>query len=313
MATTGFVQHPLCVRHDTGPGHPERPERLRAIERRLEGAGILSEVVRHEAREASAAEIEAVHVAGTTARFAALCAEGPRNLDGDTAVSVDSYGALLRAAGGALDAVQKVASGTWTNAFCALRPPGHHAEEDHAMGFCLVNNVAIAARYLQRELDFERIAILDWDVHHGNGTQHLFEDDASVFYASLHQYPHYPGTGAADERGRGNGEGATLNCPLPSGTRNADWIDALETHVLPAFESFAPQFVLISAGFDAHRRDPLSGIELDEEGFAVLTRRVLDFASSTCGGRVVSLLEGGYDLEGLAGSVEAHMRELLAG
>ena len=196
-------------------------------------------------------------------------------------------------------------------AFVAARPPGHHAEEQTAMGFCLFNNAAIAARALQREHGIERVAILDWDVHHGNGTQHLFERDPSVFYASLHQYPHYPGTGAASERGLGEGAGATLNLPQAAGSGDREWLGALEDEALPALEDFDPGFLIVSAGFDAHVRDPLSATRVSTEAYAEMTRLVLALAQRF-GGKVVSLLEGGYDLEGLSASVEAHVGALVA-
>src|SRR5262245_21934620 len=201
--------------------------------------------------------------------------------------------------------------GTWANAFVACRPPGHHAERDEAMGFCLFNNVAVAAAHLRAAHGLARVAILDWDVHHGNGTQHTFEADPSVFYASLHQRPWYPGTGAADERGVGAGEGATLNCPQSAGTGDREWLRTLEMQVIPALERFAPEFVLVSAGFDAHERDPLSYTQVTTEGFRRMTEVVQAFAVSRCGGRVVSLLEGGYELQALADSVEAHVSTLL--
>jgi len=233
-------------------------------------------------------------------------------LDGDTSVSRDSWRAALLSAGGVLEACERVASGTWRNAFCALRPPGHHAERDRSMGFCLFNNVAVAARALRERHGIERVAILDWDVHHGNGTQHLFERDPSVLYASLHQWPLYPGTGAASERGVGDGEGTTVNRPMPAGSNDADWLGELEAHVLPAMEDFRPGFVLISAGFDAHRLDPLASVALTEDGYAAMTRRLVELAARTAGGRLVSVLEGGYHLEALASSVEAHVGELRA-
>jgi acetoin utilization deacetylase AcuC-like enzyme len=202
--------------------------------------------------------------------------------------------------------------GVWANAFVACRPPGHHAEAREAMGFCLFNNVAVAAAHLRIRRGVERVAILDWDVHHGNGTQHIFEADPSVFYASLHQWPWYPGTGAADECGIGAGDGATLNCPMRAGTGDREWLHALETQVFPALEAFDPGFVLVSAGFDAHERDPLSHTRVTTDGFRRMTELAKALAASRCGGRLVSVLEGGYDLGALAESVEAHVAELLA-
>lgn len=310
--TTGLVYHPACIEHDTGRAHPERPQRLRAVRERLDASGLASELDELLPRAATRAELVRVHAAPHLDAMQARCAGSPGSLDGDTRVGPSSWQAALFAAGGVLEAVERVESGAWRNAFVAVRPPGHHAEHARAMGFCLLNNIAIAAAAL-RARGWGRVAILDWDVHHGNGTQHLFERDASVFYASLHQWPLYPGTGAADERGLGAGQGTTLNCPMEAGTRDLDWITALEAEVLPAFEAFAPDFVLISAGFDAHERDPLAEVRLTEAGFRTLTQRMVEFAGAHCGGRLVSVLEGGYDLEALAASVEAHVAVLRAG
>ena len=199
---------------------------------------------------------------------------------------------------------------SWNNAFVACRPPGHHAERDRAMGFCLYNHVAIAAEHLRRSHGLERVAILDWDVHHGNGTQHIFEKDPNVFYASLHQFPHYPGTGAASERGLADGEGATLNCPMDSGSGDSQWMASFESQIRPELEAFRPDFLLISAGFDAHRDDPLASCELTSAGFRELTRAALALAETSAKGRLVSLLEGGYDLTALADSALAHLEEL---
>ena len=310
---TGLVHHAVFAGHDTGRGHPERPARLSAILARLEESGLAAELDRLEPGPATIASIARVHDEKYVGDIERACAAGVRVIDaGDTSVGSASYGAALVAAGGAVQAVDRVMDGTWANAFVACRPPGHHAERDEAMGFCLFNNVAVAAAHLRAERRLSRVAILDWDVHHGNGTQHTFEADPSVFYASLHQWPWYPGTGAADERGVGAGEGATLNCPLRAGSGDSEWLRALETEVIPALERFAPEFVLISAGFDAHERDPLSYTRVTTEGFRRMTEVVRAFAASRCGGRVVSLLEGGYDLDALAESVEAHVRTLKA-
>jgi acetoin utilization deacetylase AcuC-like enzyme len=307
------VHHAVFGRHDTGRGHPERPARLAAIMTRLSESGLLGELDRLEPGPASAACVARIHDAGYVEAALGACAAGIRVLDGgDTVVSEASGMAALVAAGGAVEAVDRVLDGVWRSAFVACRPPGHHAERAAAMGFCLFNNVAVAAAHLRQVRGVKRVAILDWDVHHGNGTQHAFEKDPSVFYASLHQWPWYPGTGAAEERGTGPGEGATLNCPMPAGAGDREWLGALETKVMPALERFDPDFVLISAGFDAHERDPLSDTRVTTDGFGRMTQTVASFAASRCGGRVVSLLEGGYDLDALADSVEAHVAELVA-
>ncbi len=312
MSATGFVHHPRCLEHFAGPGHPERPERLEAILERLEASGLSAELQRHVGAPAPLERVQATHDARYVRRVEAACERGRTLLDsGDTYVCEASYGAALLAAGGGIEAVERVLAGTWRNAFVAVRPPGHHAGRDNAMGFCLFNNVAIAARRLRAEPGLERVAIVDWDVHHGNGTQQLFERDPSVFYVSLHQYPHWPGTGAAHEHGIGPGEGTTLNGPLAAGTGDREWLAAFEGRVLPALEDYAPQFVLVSAGFDAHRDDPLSATRLSERAYAEMARGLLDLAQRTAGGRLVALLEGGYHLDALARSVEATLAEML--
>jgi len=311
-AATGFVSPLACREHRPGDGHPERVQRLEAIHARLAAGGLLAELDAIPGRRARPEEITRVHAAEHLELVRARCAAGGGALDADTAVSSGSFEAALRASGGVLEACERVLAGTWKNAFCAVRPPGHHAEHATAMGFCLFNHVAVAAAALRAVHGLERVAIIDWDVHHGNGTQHLFERDGSVFYASLHQWPLYPGTGAARERGLGDGEGTTKNCPLPAGAGNALWLAALEDEVLPALEDFAPQFVLVSAGFDAHRSDPLAGTRLDEEAYAVMSARLLELARTHAGGRLVSVLEGGYHLEALARCVEVHLSALRA-
>ncbi len=314
MQPSGLVTSPLFLRHDTGPGHPERAARLVAIDRRLHESGLARELEVLEALPCDPELLALAHERRHVGALARAIAEGARVLDeGDTRVSADSFRAASAAAGGAIRAVEKVLAGEWSNAFVAARPPGHHAERAEAMGFCLFNNVAIAARYAQRFEGLERVAILDFDVHHGNGTQHIFEADPSVFYASIHQYPLYPGTGAATERGRGPGEGTTRNCPQAPGAGDAEWLAALEGVILPEFEQFRPQLLLLSAGFDAHERDPLAQTKLTTDAYRRITQLCAQFAREHCQGRVVSLLEGGYDLDALAESVEAHAGVLAAG
>lgn len=232
-------------------------------------------------------------------------------MDADTIGCSATYAAACRAAGSVLTALDAVAAGRAANAFCAVRPPGHHAERDHAMGFCFFNHVAVGARYAQRSLGLTRIAILDWDLHHGNGTQHLFEDDPDVLYISLHQFPLYPGSGTRHERGMGTGLGATLNIPMAAGSTDTDYRNAFRDDVAPAIKAFAPDLLLISAGFDAHRDDPLGSVLLTEAGFADLTRQACEMASGSAKGRVVSVLEGGYNLDALAASVSAHLDVLM--
>ena len=311
--STGFVTDPRYLGHDTGPGHPERPSRLTAITERLGASGLTDSLDVIAPRLATVEELTSVHPRTHVDDVEAACARGPVAIDGDTCVGEASWTAARLAAGGALEAAERVLDGRWRNAFCGVRPPGHHAERGRAMGFCLFNNVAVVAQQLIDAHGLERVAVLDWDVHHGNGTQHIFEESESVFYASLHQFPLYPGTGARAERGLGAGDGTTLNCPLAAGTRDADWIRAIEDDVLPALDDFRPQFVLLSAGFDAHRADPLAGVELSEDAYRVMTTRMLELAERHAEGRLVSVLEGGYHLEALAASVEAHVETLTEG
>ena len=305
-----FVFHPACLEHNNGPGHPERPERIAAIRGRLERRGLLERLLLLTPEPCSLERIARVHPPSYIEAIRRACAQGPARLDPDTGVVPASWAAALLAAGGALQACDAVVSGRARAAFVCLRPPGHHAEAARAMGFCLFNNAAVAARYLQEEHGLARVLIVDWDVHHGNGTQHLFEEDGSVFYFSTHQFPFYPGTGARGESGRGAGRGATLNVPLPAGSGDDEYLRVFREVLRPAIDRFAPDAVLISAGFDAHRADPLAAMDLTEDGYAGMTRVVREAAERHCGGRIVSLLEGGYDLEALGASVEAHLGAL---
>ncbi len=306
------MTHAAFLEHDTGAGHAERSARVAGLQPHLEACGVYSELDLSEATELAQEKLSRVHDANYVASVRRRIAAGETLLDaGDTAVSSGSWRAALLAAGGAVNAVDRVMSGDWKNAFLAARPPGHHAEFDRAMGFCLFNNVAVAAMHLIDEHKLERVAILDWDVHHGNGTQHAFEHDPRVMFVSLHQWPHYPGTGAASERGLTAGEGTTLNVPMGAGSTDRDYLDSFEKRVLPALDEFAPEFLLISAGFDAHERDPLSGTCVTEAGYAEMTKLAIQSAQQHAQGRIVSLLEGGYDLVALQKSVEVHLGELL--
>jgi acetoin utilization deacetylase AcuC-like enzyme len=310
--STAFLDHPAFDEHQTGWKHPESRRRLTAIRERLAQAGLKSLLLHLEPREATEAELARVHDPAYVRRLAEACAAGGLfNADPDTIGSPGTFRAACFAAGAVLTAVDAVMDGRVRNAFCAVRPPGHHAERDHAMGFCFFNNVAIGARYAQDRHGLGRIAILDWDVHHGNGTQHAFEDDPSVFYVSLHQVPLYPGSGRHDERGRGPGAGFTLNLPLGVGSTLTDYRRAFEGEIRPALRAFRPEFVFVSAGFDAHRDDPLAGLALSAEDFGELTDEALAIARESAQGRLVSVLEGGYNLAALADSVEAHLRRLL--
>lgn len=305
--TTLLLTHPDCLTHDTGRHHPESAARLAAVLEGLEDTAFAG-LIRLTAPLGREEDIARVHPPEfISAVLAAVPQAGYAALDADTVLSSGSGQAVLRAVGALTAAVDAVAAGEVANAFCAVRPPGHHAEPDRAMGFCLFNGIAIAARRAQAVHGFNRIAVLDFDVHHGNGTQAAFENDASVFFASSHQYPFYPGTGAANESGIGN----IVNVPLRSGTGGAAFRSAWETHILPALDSFAPDFILVSAGFDAHRSDPLAGLELEDADFAWVTARLAEAARRHAGGRLVSVLEGGYDLRALAGSAAAHVATLM--
>ncbi|MCS6778878.1 MAG: histone deacetylase family protein [Geminicoccaceae bacterium] len=302
-----FYTHPASLEHDTGPGHPERPDRIRAILKAVADAAIPG-LVRREAPEADLEAIRRAHPEPYPSRIrAAIPWSGHAYLDPDTVVSHGSWKAALTAAGGAVAAVDAVLAGEDARAFCCLRPPGHHAEPARAMGFCLFDNVAVAALQARSVHGIERIAIVDFDVHHGNGTQAIFWNDPKTLFVSTHQWPLYPGTGRETETGVANN---IVNVPLPPGTDGKAYRAAVEAKVLPRLEAFAPELVLISAGFDAHARDPLANFELLEEDFAWITQRLVELAERHARGRVVSVLEGGYDLEGLAASVVAHLLAL---
>jgi acetoin utilization deacetylase AcuC-like enzyme len=306
---TGIVTDASFLAHDTGKRHPERPERLRAIDELLE-TGVRGDLTPVPARDATTEELVRVHAAEHVQMVAATARLSRFAFDADTPASSGSFAAARRAAGGVLALVDAVMEQRVMNGFAFVRPPGHHAERDRAMGFCLFNNVAVAAAHLRAAHGLERVLVVDWDVHHGNGTQHSFYRDPGVLFVSSHQYPFYPGTGAADEVGAGEGEGFTLNLPFAAGYGDSQYVQAFLDIVEPVARRFSPQFILISAGFDAHRRDPLAGMEVSEEGFAALARLLLRTARELCGDRLVAVLEGGYDLEGLRASVAAVLREM---
>ncbi len=302
--STLLVSHSSCLQHDMGEGHPERPGRLRAIEQALE-AESFQMLARDQAPRASVEALQRVHPADYVAAIEnASPKQGRVRVDQDTSMSPGTWEAAMRAAGGAVFAIDEVMTRRIDNAFVATRPPGHHAEVSTPMGFCFFNNAAVAARHAQAAHGAERIAIVDFDVHHGNGTQDIFWNDKSVLYASSHEMPAYPGTGALGERGE---HGTIVNAPLRAGDAGETFREAYETSLLPRVEAFSPDLIIISAGFDAHHRDPLGNLRLREEDFAWITRKLMAIADRKCGGRVVSLLEGGYDLDGLARSVAAHV------
>jgi acetoin utilization deacetylase AcuC-like enzyme len=308
MATSIFTDTQF-LNHQPGPGHPESPARLAAVLADLE-AGPVAGTTTRTPRPATDAEIEAVHSAAYHRRVRAL-AGTTAQLDPDTTISPGSYPAAVLAAGAAVGAVEEVWKGSADNAFALVRPPGHHAEAEHAMGFCLFNNAAIAAQ-AARGLGAERVMVLDWDVHHGNGTQHVFEARRDVLYLSSHQYPYYPGTGASGEVGAGAGAGYTVNCPLPPGQGDADFGAVFHDLFLPVAQAFNPDIIIVSAGFDAHARDPLAEMCVTERGFAAMCWSLNQLARSACAGKIVLLLEGGYHLTALAQSVRACL-EVLTG
>jgi len=311
---TGLISAPVFLEHDTGPGHPERPERIHAIFQALGESGLAEQLAPAEAQPVNAEVVTALHTPEHLERIRSAVnlsrEQGRVSLDADTHVSPRSLVAALSAVGAALAAGDAVARGRWKNAFCAVRPPGHHAETDRAMGFCLFNNAALLAHDLRTLHGLDRVAILDWDVHHGNGTQQIFEEDPNVLYVSLHEYPHYPGTGAASERGRGSGEGTTLNLPQAPGAGDTEWLAAFEGTALPAIEAFDPGAIVLSAGFDGHERDKLSSTRLTTDAYRTMTKLLIGCAASACDGKLISILEGGYDLKALGASVLAHCEEL---
>ena len=291
--------------------HPEHEGRLIAIIDHLQKTDLWDSLLHIIPSPADTTWNLKVHSADHVKFVKEMCEGGATVLDqGDTHVCRESYDVALLAVGGVIAGVDAVMDGRAKNAFCAVRPPGHHAESSRAMGFCLFNNVAIGARYAQEEYGLKRVAIVDWDVHHGNGTQEIFYKDPTVLYISTHQYPYYPGAGSANEKGEGRGEGFTVNVPLKAGTTAEEYLRLFEGTVLPALEHYRPEFILISAGFDAHRDDPLAGILLTEETYAKITASVKRLAEEFSNGRIVSVLEGGYDLKALPRCVEAHLRAL---
>jgi len=309
---TGFVYHDLYLEHKTTPGHPESPRRLTAIVERLKASGLYAQLKPLTPEAASLNWIQTIHAPAYVERAKSSCEQGDEYLDSpDVPISTKSYEAAVMAAGGVLCAVDAVIRGDVRNAFCAVRPPGHHAMYNMAMGFCLFNNVAIGTRYVQQKYGLSKVLIVDWDVHHGNGTQAAFYEDPSVLYFSAHQYPFYPGTGSEAEKGRGKGLNCTVNVPLPAGAGDRDFVDAFEQRLRPAALGFSPDFVFISAGFDAHENDTLGSMRVTTEGYGKLSGIVKQIAEQCCKGRLVSVLEGGYGLDGLAASVEAHVRVLM--
>jgi acetoin utilization deacetylase AcuC-like enzyme len=307
-----LVADPICETHDPGRGHPEQPARFRAVMDALATSGVAARMERIEPRDATVEDLALAH----TSAYLRLAEEeihhGAAQLStGDTQLGEHSWTAAMRASGSALAAVDAVCTGKAGRAFCVVRPPGHHAGAHYGMGFCVVNNIAVAARHAQKRHRIEKVLIVDWDVHHGNGTQDIFYEDPSVFFCSTHQSPWYPGTGAAAETGRGPGLGTTMNFPFPAGSGRAEILGALEAKLVAAMEKFRPELVLVSAGFDSRIGDPLGKFTLSDEDFTALTKLVRSIADTHAQGRVVSLLEGGYSLTGLASAATAHATALL--
>jgi acetoin utilization deacetylase AcuC-like enzyme len=309
---TGYLYGDVFLEHDPGESHAESPARLTAIRERIIRAEGYDALLQIQPKEADLETVALIHTPDYIELVRRECESGSTRLStGDTNISPSSYSVALAAVGGVVSAVDRVMNGEAKNAFCAVRPPGHHASAERGMGFCLFNNVAIAARYAQKEYGVERVLIADWDVHHGNGTQDTFYQDGTVFFMSTHQSPLYPNTGKLEETGEGPGEGLTMNRPFPPGAGNEEIIGAFRDDLLPAARQFRPDLTLISAGFDSRVDDPLGSFEVDDSGYRELTRIMLEIANIGGGGRLVSVLEGGYNPSGLASAVTAHVDELI--
>ena len=310
--TTALIHHPIYEKHDTGFGHPETPARYRVVIDAIKGDEELgTSLIEITPEKAQQGIVQAAHTKEHFKRVENAFAEGVHRLDADTVISMKSFDAAMFAAGGAVTAVDAVMQGEARNAFVAVRPPGHHATAEHAMGFYIFNNVAVAARYAQNKYkEIERVAIIDWDVHHGNGTQGIFYSDSSVFFFSMHQYPWYPGTGSRGETGQGKGLGATLNTPLKALTSADEQKRVFESAIEEIASKIKPDLIFISAGFDAHLTDPLGQLKLEDPDFGSMTKTVMQWADDACDGRVVSCLEGGYNLDTLGETVRLHVQAL---
>jgi len=313
---TSLITDEVYLKHETGEFHPENPSRLRSILSGLEDSNLFPLLQTVAPRKASLEWVELVHRKEYIEIVKKDVSSGARRLStrsGNTAICRESFEVALWAVGGLLSACDAAISGKTRNAFCAVRPPGHHATPNRGMGFCLFNNVAIAARYLQKRHKLDRVLIVDWDVHHGNGTQDIFYEDGSVFFFSTHQWPWYPWSGSEEEIGEGGGRGTTLNAPLPAGSGDKELIDAFENKLHPQADKFKPDFVIISAGFDSRIKDPLGRFRVTDDGFRRLTQIMLHIAADHADGRLISVLEGGYNLKGLAQAVPAHVETLIKG
>jgi acetoin utilization deacetylase AcuC-like enzyme len=303
MKPTGIVRDDVYLRHDMGRYHPENPRRLEVIYEVVDRLRDKLNLVEIPVRSATIEEISRNHSPRYIEKIAATAGKRSTYLDPDTSTSADSWDAASKAVGGVLNLVDAVVRGEVRNGFGLVRPPGHHAEWDRAMGFCLFNNVALAARHALAEHGMERVAIVDWDLHHGNGTQHSFYDDPQVLYISTHQFPHYPGTGSIRETGKGEGEGYTINVPLGPGAGDEEFVAIVQSVVAPVLKSYQPEFIFVSAGFDAHERDPLGALGITEQGYGEMLKILMDTAGEVCSERLILTLEGGYDLDALQSSV----------
>ncbi|MFW5786408.1 MAG: histone deacetylase [bacterium] len=301
----------ICTEHENGPHHPERPERLQAVRRAIDGFQWPEALQERRPEDAPTEALTRVHDPRYVEQIASTAGRERSAFDMDTAAGPRSYAAALRAAGGAIAMVDRALAGDGVVPFAAVRPPGHHAERNQAMGFCFFNNIAVAAAHARHHHGLSRVAVIDWDVHHGNGTQHIFEADQTVLYLSVHEFPLFPGTGRLREVGRDTGEGYTVNVPLPGGQYDAQYVRVFREIFEPVITAYRPELILVSAGFDAHGDDPLANMALSADGFALLTRIVREWADAVCGGRLGFLLEGGYNLSALTASVQRVMEALI--
>lgn len=310
MNKTGFLFSEKFLEHETG-NHPECPERLRIIKAAVDSSKIKENLILVEPEEATQKQIGLIHSPGYIKTVETSCKHRDWFLNPDTMICSKSYSAAVLAVGGILKVLSLIHDGSLNNGFCAVRPPGHHAESNRAMGFCLFNNVAIAARFAVNELGFKKVFIIDWDVHHGNGTQNAFYTDSDIFYSSLHQYPYYPGSGNSNETGRGAGEKFTLNFPLAQNEGDETYISIFKKKLVPALVKYEPDLIIISAGFDAHEKDHLASMNVTSDGFYQMTRLICEAAELVCKGKILSVLEGGYNLKALGESVVLHLKALL--
>ena len=307
----GILSDPLCLRHYNGRAHPECPQRLQTIDTMLRQAEYADQLVWLPAGDASEEQLGRAHDGDYIAYIRSTQGTSGRMLDMDTGVGPDTWAAATRAAGAVIAGCRAIMAQQLSAAFAFVRPPGHHAERNRAMGFCIFNNAAVAAEYAIREGGVRRVAIVDWDVHHGNGTQNIFYERSDIFYFSVHQYPLYPGSGTGEESGSGPGRGYTLNVPLAAGSGDADYVRLFEEQMSPALRAFGPELIIVSAGFDAHRDDPLANMRMSAAGYRQLTGILTKLAEELCDGRLLCVLEGGYNLRALAESVDAVVRELI--